>query len=151
DGPIYVRLRESRCIQHNDDSPFVGRDAGRPGWVCQLIFYPSADDPMLYPAPLNDWTTRDFIIPESRHTRPTEDLAQRELQERPLLLLFRFVRLRTCFMADSRGDGGRELVEVPLTAFVVGQIVAYCGTDDFTFSAQDGTQLSLSCRFVCVV
>ncbi|EGZ22811.1 hypothetical protein PHYSODRAFT_310552 [Phytophthora sojae] len=100
---------------------------------------------------LNDWATRDFIIPESRLTRPTEDLAQRELQERPLLLLFRFVRLRTCFMADSRGDGGRELVEVPLTAFVVGQIVAYCRTDDFTFSAQDGTQLSLSCRFVCVV
>ncbi|EGZ29759.1 hypothetical protein PHYSODRAFT_323233, partial [Phytophthora sojae] len=45
DGPIYVRLQEPRYLQPGDSSVFLLDDSSRrPGWLCQLIFYPREFD-----------------------------------------------------------------------------------------------------------
>ena len=152
DGPIYARLREPRHIRPGDDCPFITDDSSRhPGWLCQLIFYPQAqDDPQNRPNAIEHLAATDVVIPYTRLTRPQTTLS-RELRERPLLLLYRFVRFRSCYMAAGVGPDSNKLVEVPLPVFVLGQVVSYTTASHFTFATQSGAALRLSSEYVCAV
>ncbi|KAE9032447.1 hypothetical protein PR003_g9831 [Phytophthora rubi] len=148
DGPVYVRLLQSRHIRPGRVSPFVVDDSSRrPGWVCQLIYCRTEGDDAN--AVAEDPTPQNVVIPFSRLTRPSNDLS-RELRDRPLLLLFRFVRFKSCYMA-SPGSTPRRFVEVPLAVFLVGQVVAYLPSDGATFSAPSGATLQPTARYQCVV
>ncbi|EGZ23290.1 hypothetical protein PHYSODRAFT_263396 [Phytophthora sojae] len=133
DGPIYVRLQEPRCLQPGDSIDLL------PARVRHLA-----------PANLNDLASTAVVIPSSRLTRPAEDLSS-ELRDRPLLLLFRFVRFASCYMAPSTDSPRYHYVEVNLEAHRVGQVVAYRLTAGLHFSSPTGESLQLACAYVCGV
>ncbi|KAE9286989.1 hypothetical protein PF008_g26534, partial [Phytophthora fragariae] len=152
DGPVYACLREPRHIQPGHASPFVIDDSSRrPGWVCDIVSRrynpnepsgPSSEDIVAGLA--------SVVIPYTRLSHPAEDLS-RELRDRPLLLQFRFVRFRTCFLLDGGGSDTRRFVEVSQTVFLVGQVVAYRPCDRLSFVTPSGVTLRPTSNYMCVV
>ncbi|KAE9265949.1 hypothetical protein PF001_g30681, partial [Phytophthora fragariae] len=154
DGPVYVCLREPRHIQPGHTSPFVIADSSRrPGWVSDIISRrynpnessgPSSEDIAAGLA--------SVVIPYTRLSHPAEYLS-RELRDRPLLLLlqFRFVRFRTCFLLDGGGSDTRRFVEVSQTVFRVGQVVAYRPCDRLSFVTPSGVTPRLTSNYMFVV
>lgn len=150
DGPVYVRLREPRYIGTGHTSPFVLDDSSRrPGWLCDLIY--RRYDPTVPSAPSAEDLAAgiaNVIIPYSRLTRPEDDLS-REFQDRPLLLLFRFVRFRNCFV--TAGADSRRFIEVSQAVFLVGQVVAYKSCEGLSFTTPSGVALQPTSNYMCVV
>ncbi|EEY63654.1 uncharacterized protein PITG_02120 [Phytophthora infestans T30-4] len=148
DGPIYARLLEPRHIKPGHPSVFVVDDSSRrPGWLCKLIFYGSAyDGNMTGLGSLEALATDPVVIPYSRLTRPDTGLSM-ELKDRPLLLLYRFVRFNACYLQCDR----RSYREVPLDSFLVGQVVSYFPTHGRTFTTPAGAALQPACDHMCVV
>eukprot|EP00644_Phytophthora_capsici_P011168 jgi/Phyca11/545541/estExt2_Genewise1Plus.C_PHYCAscaffold_180211 len=70
-----------------------------------------------------------------------------ELRDRPLLLLYRFVRFNACYLQCDR----RSYREVPLDSFLVGQVVSYFPTHGRTFTTPAGAALQPACDHMCVV
>ncbi|KAI9986515.1 hypothetical protein PInf_025458 [Phytophthora infestans] len=147
DGPIYARLLEPRHIKPGHPSVFVVDDSSRrPGWLCKLIFYGSAyDGNMTGLGSLEALATDPVVIPYSRLTRPDTDLSM-ELKDRPLLLLYRFVRFNACYLQCDR----RSYREVPLDSFLVGQVVSYFPTHGRTFTTPAGAALQPACDHMLV-
>ncbi|KAF4127529.1 hypothetical protein GN958_ATG23281 [Phytophthora infestans] len=142
DGPIYTRLREARHIQPGHRSPFVINDSSRrPGWVCDLIHQRYDPNESSVPSAVDtEEGLADVVNPYSRLTGPSEDLS-RELRDRPLLLLFRFVRFRRCFVTNGDGSDPNLFVEASQTIFLVGQVVAYRTCDRLSFVTPSGAAL----------
>ncbi|ETL81094.1 hypothetical protein L917_18505 [Phytophthora nicotianae] len=152
DGPIYARLREARHIQPGHPSPFVIDDSNRrPGWVCDLIH--RRYDPNESTVPSTDDTDAGFVnvvIPFSRRTRTSEDLSM-ELRDRPFLVLFRFVRFRTCFVADCDGSDPNRFIEATQAVYLVDQVVAYRTCNRLSFVTPSGVALRPTSNYMCVV
>ncbi|KAG1712526.1 hypothetical protein DVH05_000269 [Phytophthora capsici] len=150
DGPVYARLREPRHIQPGQPNEFVVDDrCRRPGWVCDLVFTredPEDSRPRSTPA-ASEW--KNIVIPYSRLTQPADDLSQ-EIKDRPLLLLFRFLRFRSCYVTAGDGSDPRRLVEVSLEVFLNAQVVAYEPSRQYTFVTQHGATLRPACQYVCI-
>ncbi|KAL3670484.1 hypothetical protein V7S43_004803 [Phytophthora oleae] len=120
DGPIYAHLREAQRIKPGYPSPFVIDDSSRrPGWVCDLIHrrYDPAE-PSLPTAEDVAAGLAKVVIPYSRLSSPSDDLS-RELRDRPLLLLFRFVRFCNSFITDAGGADPRLEKDLPDFSSVV--------------------------------
>ncbi|ETM34286.1 hypothetical protein L914_18598, partial [Phytophthora nicotianae] len=152
DGPICTRLREACHIQPGHPSPFVIDDSSRrPGWVCDLIH--RRYDPNESTVPSTDDTDAGFVnvvIPFSRRTRTSEDLSM-ELRDRPFLVLFRFVRFRTCFVADGDGSDPSRFIEATQAVYLVGQVVAYRTCNRLSFVTPSGVALRPTSNYMCVV
>ncbi|ETO62861.1 hypothetical protein F444_19307 [Phytophthora nicotianae P1976] len=152
DGPIYARLREARHIQPGHSSPFVIDDSSRrPGWVCDLIH--RRYDPNESTVPSTDDTDAGFVnvvIPFSRRTRTSEGLSM-ELRDRPFLVLFRFVRFRTCFVAECDGSDPNRFIEATQAVYLVDQVVAYRTCNRLSFVTPSGVALRPTSNYMCVV
>lgn len=80
---------------------------------------------------MHDLAMTPVVIQYSGLTRPQDDLS-RVLRDLTLLLIFRFVRIITCYMSPSGHRSARHYTEVPLDVFLLGQIVAYCPAEGRT-------------------
>ncbi|KAL3664458.1 hypothetical protein V7S43_010778 [Phytophthora oleae] len=117
--------------------------------MCQLIFYPKEHDTSPpRPEALNDLADTDVLIPYTRLTRPQEDLSQ-ELRDRPLLMLYRYVRFHTCYVADD--DEPRRFIEAQLGGYVLGQVVDYRSTERLSFGTAAGVPLRPASGYICFV
>ncbi|KAE9353474.1 hypothetical protein PF008_g4979 [Phytophthora fragariae] len=134
--------------------PFVEDDSVRcPGWLCHLVYHRFEHGAAREHRGDDQDPDDRTVIPFGRLTRPFEDLKD-EWRDRPLLMLFRFVRFKTCFhaAADDRDDrGSTAFVEIPLDVYLVGQVVAYRPCSRLTLTTQSGARLRLTASFVCVV
>ncbi|KAF4132651.1 hypothetical protein GN958_ATG18180 [Phytophthora infestans] len=132
DEPIYARLHEARHIQPGHRIPFVIDDSSRrPGWVC------TNGMTLTNQACHQQWTRKK--------ARPTG------LRDRPLLLLFRFVRFRRCFVTDGDGSDPNRFVKASQTIFLVGQVVAYRTCNRLSFVTPSGAALQPTSTYMCVV
>ncbi|KAE9247525.1 hypothetical protein PF002_g6231 [Phytophthora fragariae] len=154
DGPIYAELIEPRHLNPGHRSPFVEDDSVRcPGWLCHLVYHRFEHGAVREHRGDDQDPDDRTVIPFGRLTRPFEDLKD-EWRDRPLLMLFRFVCFKTCFLAaaDDRDDrGSTAFVEIPLDVYLVGQVVAYRPCSRLTLTTQSGARLRLTASFVCVV
>ncbi|KAE8981113.1 hypothetical protein PR002_g23922 [Phytophthora rubi] len=154
DGPIYAELIEPRHLNPGHRSPFVEDDSVRcPGWLCHLVYHRFEHGAAREHRGDDQDPDDRTVIPFGRLTRPFEDLKD-EWRDRPLLMLFRFVRFKTCFLAaaDDRDDrGSAAFVAIPLDVYLVGQVVAYRPCSRLTLTTQSGARLRLTASFVCVV
>ncbi|ETK74417.1 hypothetical protein L915_18782 [Phytophthora nicotianae] len=152
DGPICTRLREACHIQPGHSSPFVIDDSSRrPGWVRDLIH--RRYDPNESTVPSTDDTDAGFVnvvIPFSRLTRTSGYLSM-ELRDRPFLVLSRFVRFRTCFVADCDGSDPNRFIEATQAVYLVDQVVAYRTCNRLSFVTPSGVALRPTSNYMCVV
>ncbi|KAE9223605.1 hypothetical protein PF005_g6244 [Phytophthora fragariae] len=139
DGPIYAELIEPRHLNPGHRSPFVEDDSVRcPGWLCHLVYHRFEHGAVREHRGDDQDPDDRTVIPFGRLTRPFEDLKD-EWRDRPLLMLFRFVCFKTCFLAaaDDRDDrGSTAFVEIPLDVYLVGQVVAYRPCSRLTLTTQ---------------
>jgi hypothetical protein len=116
--------------------------------VCELIY--TRQEHQDTRASPDEAAWQNIVIPYSRLTRPSEDLST-ELWDCPLLLLFRFLRFRNCYVTDEHGADPLRLVEVPLNVYLVGQVVAYRSSERCTFVIWAGATLRPTSKYICVV
>ncbi|KAE9305491.1 hypothetical protein PR003_g21479 [Phytophthora rubi] len=101
-GPVYATVgRETKLLAATDSGPFVAEDDGvrRPAWQAKLIIM--------------------------RHDQRREDLppALQEHVDRPLLSVFRFVRVSEFYVAMPRCD--TKFTRRTSDVFVYGQVLTY--------------------------
>ncbi|RLN82658.1 hypothetical protein BBJ28_00017942, partial [Nothophytophthora sp. Chile5] len=124
-GPVYAVLScRSKMLRPGDRSPFADADDGmqRPAWEATLLFLRYGQRREDLPPALQEHVDVPYWIPHWRLTSPLRDLSA-ELQERPLLSLYRFVRFSVYYVAQPRNDTlfERRTSDAPLC----GQVVAY--------------------------
>lgn len=131
-------------VKHDTSNPGTVALSGsmiRPGWMCDLIHQRYDPNESSVPSAVDtEEGLADVVNPYSRLTGPSEDLS-RELRDRPLLLLFRFVRFRRCFVTNGDGSDPNLFVEASQTIFLVGQVVAYRTCDSLSFVTPSGAAL----------
>jgi hypothetical protein len=150
DGPVYATLIGDPQLRAEDDGPFFDDADGRkrPAWQVTLTFLlPGQRLEDIEPA-LREHVEVPYWIPHWRLTQTSRNLAH-ELQERPLLSVFRFLRFTEFFVATPRQD--TKFTRHTSDVFLCGQVLDYrpatsmALVDDIDLIQEPG------CSYICMV
>ncbi|KAL3669927.1 hypothetical protein V7S43_005301 [Phytophthora oleae] len=151
DGPVYATLsKETKLLQPTDNGPFVAEDDGvrRPAWRATLTILRHDQRRGDLSNALQEHVDVQYWIPHWRLTFPSYDLTG-ELQKRPLLSLFRFVRISEFFVASP--DCDVKLARHVPDGSLCGQVVAYSPASSLSLVDDIDIQLEPGSGFICYV
>jgi hypothetical protein len=151
DGPVYAVLESERMyLRSVDRSPFVrdGEDSRVPAWQCKIVSLPRDCDEAQLTAAQSAYLHEPVWIPFWRLTQPHRNLIG-ELNERPLLSVFRFARISRYFLASPGGDT-KLILQAP-GVYVCCQVLAHRPAAAMSLVDDIDVIIEPGSAFVCVV
>jgi hypothetical protein len=150
DGPIYARLLRAQWLQTDERSVFMEEDPPhrRPGYIARLVFA-FDDNPLSMHQDRRPVARTEYAVPLWRLHQPFANL-RGEMGERPLLLLYRFVRTKLYFVKSDTNPKLFLLTTSP--HYLCGQVIEYRAKGDCVLMDNGGlTVFNNNCTYWCTV
>ncbi|KAE8954492.1 hypothetical protein PR002_g32072, partial [Phytophthora rubi] len=149
-GPVYATLIGAPELRSDDQGPFFdgADDAKRPAWqVVLTLLLPGERLEDIDPA-LRDHVDVPYWVPHWRLTQTSRNLAS-ELQERPMLSVFRFLRFTQFFVATPRCD--TKFTKHTSDVFLCGQVLDYRPATSIALVDDIDLLQEPGCSYICMV
>ncbi|KAE9035944.1 hypothetical protein PR002_g7307 [Phytophthora rubi] len=149
-GPVYATLIGEPQLRSDDQGPFFdgADDAKRPAWqVVLTLLLPGERLEDIDPT-LRDRVDVPYWVPHWRLTQSSRNLAS-ELQERPLLSVFRFLRFTKFFVATPRCD--TKFAKHTSDVFLCGQVLDYRPATSIALVDDIDLLQEPGCSYICMV
>ncbi|KAE9057445.1 hypothetical protein PF010_g31381, partial [Phytophthora fragariae] len=149
-GSVYATLIGAPELRSDDQGPFFdgADDAKRPAWqVVLTLLLPGERLEDIDPA-LRDHVDVPYWVPHWCLTQTSRNLAS-ELQERPLLSMFRFLRFTQFFVATPRCD--TKFTKHTSDVFLCGQVLDYRPATSIALVDDIDLLQEPGCSYICMV
>ncbi|GMF51793.1 unnamed protein product [Phytophthora fragariaefolia] len=149
-GPVYATLSRDPQAMSSAASPFFDEADGikHPVWQAVLTFLLPGQRRSEVESTLSEHVDVPYGIPHWRLTQPSHDL-RLELQERPLLSVFRFLRFTEVFVASPRCD--TKFTKHTSEVYLCGQVLTYVPAASISLVDDADLLQEPGCHYLCMV